>query len=238
MKWLKILLGCGCLTALVLGSLAFYAYKKVSQSVMMDPARVLALATSMAPGVENPAGYQGFLGLDTSVIQMAMLGPKDAQGKLGENGMLLAVVALPEDAATKAKTRDQWEAEMKKSVAEQSKDKDTQPDKLISEEQITLQIGSVQVPAERATLEKPDKSREVHMIAMARHATQARIVGFVIEAPEKDFSDQLVQTFLGKAQVRALFEAAPDAATPPAEVETPEASETPEATVSPEDDGE
>lgn len=227
-SWLKYLAGCGC-TVLLLGAIAagvggYFAYRAVSSTFMVDPARVTELAQREAPGAQLPAGFVGAFGMDTKEFQLSAF-----HDQKGDRNLMLMMMPFKE--GQKISHEELIAASDQSSTQNQKGNR--KPKKVLKSEELSVDSAAGALPALRRLVEE-DGKKAWEYVAFGRAPGQTDHLLVVIgSAPESESTDQFFRDYLKTIKLNSIVTDGPAAsATPQGE---PEASSTPEASASPEE---
>lgn len=190
LSWLKALLGCGCalglVALLVVGVGGFFAYRQASQTFMLDPARVQALAERESPGSKAPAGFTGAFGMDMARVQMAFY--------RGSGERLLGLVAVPYEKEEKISHEQliaQLEGAMSSSNQKRGGDK-----KVLEHREYAARSGGKQLAGVRRLVEESGERKWEYCVFGKSPSRDKTILVIFASSPEKDKNDGFVQEYL------------------------------------------
>lgn len=188
--WLKVLLGCGCLAALVTVVVTlvggYFAYRAASSSFMLDPARVEALAQRESPGSKAPDGFQGRFGMDFSKLQIAFFA--DSKNRM------LGLMSMRMDENLEL-THDEVLAQMEEGMANSDQERSSRKKVLKKEEYEATSQGQRLAGLRR--LIEDDGERKWEYVVFGKCPRRAQTVLLIIgHSPEADTSDDFVRSYV------------------------------------------
>lgn len=188
----KVLLGCGCAVALVVGLAvgggAWFFYSRIS----MDPAKVGVFADRALPGAKAPAGYEGKFGLDI-MVKIAMFGPTGVDlDKLdpGEHTQIM-VIGIPAGANM---NRSQIRMQARQSMQQQGRNDELRDVESLGTETFTIRGAAVEFEKARGKSSKGGKSA-LHYFGVVDNPGGAP-AGIMLQGPEATFDRAAVDAFL------------------------------------------
>lgn len=184
-KWLKGLLGCGCLSALLFAMVAWFGYQKLSSVFTMDASKVAQLGTRLSPSMKAPDGFVGMMGMDTHGFSMAMFMDQ-------AKGRMVGVMSIPADEKLEKMTREEIVEEFHKAIAQND---DKKVKKVLKQVDFEMEMGSIKVPAFKRHVQE-DGKESWEYFALARDPKDAkRYLGVLGTAPANDTDSSFFLNF-------------------------------------------
>lgn len=187
--WLKAILGCGCLFALVgalvVGAGGFWAYRAAKNTFMVDPARITQLAERESPGAKVPPGFAPKFGMDMAQLQMVIFGDSS------DRSLMLMSLPFKDDTT---RTHDQWIAEMEKGFSSSSKEK-RGVKKMIQQNEISVECGSHKLPGVRRLVEEDGQRKWEYFVFGKSESQKEKALCVFGNAPERDKDDAFVREY-------------------------------------------
>lgn len=225
-RWV-LLIGCG---VLILGmgacaGLMALGWGFVKNTVILDPAKVNAMAAEILPGSAAPPGFQPQMGMDVAGFRMAMFGPKD-----GPDDSTIGVMLFPMKPEEFG-----WQQAVEHMEKQSGSDR---TEKVISTTATTLPLGGQDAPGIEQVVEEGGV-RKIRRIAMLATPTKDKVVMLLLEGPEGGARDEAFAAFGNGVRLDGytILGGDPQAGAGPAEPEASpaEPAASPEAEAPPEE---
>lgn len=201
MSWVKALLGCGCICAVVgffvVGIGGYFAYKAASSTFMLDPKKVEQLAERESPGARPPLGYQPKFAMDMKALRMAVY-----QDSSGGHSLMLMAIPLPAGSENEKLDHDQLIQQLEAGLSNNSKEKRGEK-KVLEQKEIAVEIQGQKLSGVRRKTEEDGKRQWEYYVVGKKPKDQDLlcVVGF---APESDVSDGFVRDYAKSVKMMPL----------------------------------
>ena len=197
-SWVKALLGCGCVVAvvaaLVIGVGGYFAIRAARETFMMDPVRIHQLASEESPTAHLPEGFTPKFGINMTRLQMAMFADSSER--------LLALMTMPIKSEEKV-SHEQFVQQMESSLSNNQKEKQGRK-KLIQHNEFPITCEGQKLTGLRRLVEENGQRKwEYFVIGLS---PQKKLTGLCVIgiSPERDKSDKFFRDYAQTVKIQTL----------------------------------